>query len=93
MLNDFDGMIIAGVGNGNVSDEAIKLLKQNKKVIIVKSSRTGSGIIISSTEIDDKKHGFITANNLTPQQARILLMVALSKTKNKKNIQDYFNTY
>jgi L-asparaginase len=92
------GIIIAGVGNGNISDTVLKkIIEHNKKakpkVITVKSSRTGRGPVLPAIEFNDSKHGFITANNLSPQQARILLRVALTKTKTTSVIQTYFNTY
>ncbi|MGC6367746.1 MAG: asparaginase [Candidatus Marinamargulisbacteria bacterium] len=95
ILDQSAGVVVAGVGNGNISDKVVSVLSDNKNkaIQVVKSSRTGAGVIIPSTEVNDKKLGFITADNLSPQQARILLMVSLAKTKNKSMIQDYFDTY
>ena len=90
-----DGVVIAGVGNGNISDSAVTVLKKavENEIVVVKSSRTGNGIILANTEVDDKKIGFVTANNLSPQQARILLMVAMLKTKKPGRLQQFFNQY
>ncbi|MBS4407810.1 L-asparaginase, partial [Campylobacter vulpis] len=41
----------------------------------------------------DKKLGFISAEDLNPQKARILLMLALTKTNDPKKIQEYFLKY
>ena len=44
-------------------------------------------------EIDDEKLGTIVSDDLNPQKARILLMLALTKTKDKKQLQDIFFKY
>ncbi len=44
-------------------------------------------------EVDDAKLGFLTADNLNPQKARVLLMLALSKTSDKAKIQRFFATH
>ncbi len=59
-------------------------------VVIVRSSRVGSGEITSG-EIDDKT--FITSDNLNPQKARVLLQLALTKTNDKAKIQEMFEEY
>ena len=95
LTDNVTGLVVAGVGNGNISDSGLTALQKAVKngVSVVKSSRTGNGIIISVTEVDDLKSGFVTANNLTPQQARILLMVGLLKTEKPSRLQQYFNDY
>jgi L-asparaginase len=39
---------------------------------------------------DDRKLGTIAADDLNPQKARILLMLALTVTKDKNKIQELF---
>ncbi len=86
------GVVIAGVGNGNVSAGFLKAMQEASKmgVVIVRSSRVGSGEITSG-EIDDK--AFITSDNLNPQKARVLLQLALTKTNDKTKIQEMFEEY
>ncbi|MDW3559123.1 type II asparaginase [Helicobacter pylori] len=86
------GVVIAGVGNGNVSAGFLKAMQGASQmgVLIVRSSRVGSGEITSG-EIDDK--AFITSDNLNPQKARVLLQLALTKTNNKEKIQEMFEEY
>jgi L-asparaginase len=55
------------------------------------SSRAGSGRVFNSSKIRDA--GFLTADNLTPQKARILLSLALTKTKDPAEIRRIFATY
>lgn len=86
------GVVIAGVGNGNVSTGFLKAMQEASQmgVLIVRSSRVGSGEVTSG-EIDDK--AFITSDNLNPQKARVLLQLALTKTNNKEKIQEMFEEY
>ncbi|WP_267864766.1 type II asparaginase [Helicobacter pylori] len=86
------GIVIAGVGNGNVSSGLLKAMQEASQmgVIVARSSRVGSGEVTSS-EIDDK--AFITSDNLNPQKARVLLQLALTKTNNKEKIQEMFEEY
>ncbi len=86
------GVVIAGVGNGNVSAGFLKAMQEASEmgVVIVRSSRVGSGEITSG-EIDDK--AFITSDNLNPQKARVLLQLALTKTNDKSKIQEMFEEY
>ncbi|MEH7147418.1 type II asparaginase [Priestia megaterium] len=87
------GIVVAGSGNGSMSDTALEGAKDavKKGVVITKSSRVGSGIV--THEASDDKDKFVTSDSLNPQKARILLMLALTKTKNPKKIQDYFDEY
>jgi len=89
------GIVYAGVGNGNpnaeTEQELAKAVKSN--VIVVRSSRVGSGSVTLNAEVDDTKLGFVVADNLNPQKSRILLMLALTKTKDRDAIQKMFFEY
>lgn len=89
------GIVLAGVGNGNMSKELLeKFTELSKKgIIIVRSSRTGSGAVVRNAETDDDALGFVAADNLNPQKARILLMLALTKSNNCKKIQEIFDEF
>ncbi|GAA8301037.1 type II asparaginase [Helicobacter pylori] len=86
------GVVIAGVGNGNVNAGFLKAMQEASQmgVVIVRSSRVGSGEVTSG-EIDDR--AFITSDNLNPQKARVLLQLALTKTNDKEKIQEMFEEY
>ncbi len=86
------GIVIAGVGNGNVNAGFLKAMQEASEmgVVIVRSSRVGSGEVTSG-EIDDR--AFITSDNLNPQKARVLLQLALTKTNDKAKIQEMFEEY
>ena len=55
------------------------------------SSRAGSGRVFDPQK--SREAGFITADNLTPQKARILLSLALTETTDKQEIERMFATY
>jgi L-asparaginase len=89
------GIVLAGVGDGNSTDTAIAALAEaaKKGVVVVRSTRTGSGLIVRNVEVNDDKLGFITAMELNPQKARILLMLGLMKTSDPKKLQELFMKY
>jgi L-asparaginase len=89
------GIILAGVGDGNTTDAALAALKNAAKagVVVVRSSRVGSGIVDRNVEIKDDDMGFITAMELSPQKARILLMLGLTQTKDLPELQKLFTQY
>jgi L-asparaginase len=89
------GIILAGVGDGNCTAPALDALKAAiaKGVIVVRSSRTNGGIIRRNIEIDDDKTGTVASMELNPAKARVLLQLALLKTKDAKAIQGYFDRY
>ncbi|MGE5622141.1 MAG: type II asparaginase [Bacillota bacterium] len=89
------GIIHAGVGDGSLAN-AVKpaLIDARKKgVIIVRSSRVGQGIVARNGEANDDQLDFVVSDTLNPQKARILLMLALTRTSDTKEIQRIFYTY
>jgi L-asparaginase len=64
---------------------------RDRGVFVVHSSRLGSGRVVV-TRIRTQ-HGFIAADNLNPQKARILLMLGLTVTKDIARLQEMFATY
>lgn len=89
------GIVHAGVGNGNIHKNLFpKLIDASRKgIVVVRSSRVPTGPTTPDAEVDDSRYGFVASQELNPQKARILLMLALTKTKDRKTIQHYFDTY
>jgi L-asparaginase len=89
------GIVFAGTGAGGISKfekEAVNvLLAQNPKPVLVRSNRTGNGRVIPRTDYD--KLGWIPGDNLNPQKARILLMLALTRTSDLGEIRRMFREY
>ena len=90
-----DGIVTAGVGNGNFNKAFTEAVKRAVAagIIVCRASRTPSGRVVLHDEINDDELGTIVSDDLTPQKARILLMLGLTKTKDKKQLQDYFFKY
>src|SRR5689334_3524948 len=90
-----DGIVIAGVGNGNFNKAFMDAVKRAVKagVIVCRASRTPSGRVVLHDEINEDELGTIVSDDLTPQKARILLMLGLTKSKDKKALQQLFFTY
>ena len=90
------GLIHAGVGDGSLARPAVEpaLIDARKKgVVIVRASRVGNGIVARNGEAKDDELDFVVSDTLSPQKARILLMLALTKTNDTKQIQRMFYTY
>jgi L-asparaginase len=89
------GIVIAGVGNGNMTATAVKSLSAQAKkgVVCVRASRVTTGQVGRNVEVDDDKNNFVASLAHNPQKARVLLRLALLKTKDPKTIQRYFDEY
>ena len=89
------GIVIAGVGNGNLTDPAVKTLTKVAKngIVCVRSSRVTTGVIGRNVELDDDKLGFVAAMEHNPQKARVLLRLALLKTRSNADLQRLFAEY
>ena len=88
------GIIYAGSGMGSIHQNAEPGLAEAVKagVTVVRSSRCGNGMVVACSE-DYTREGFLDGDTLNPQKARILLQLALTKTKNPKEIQRMFDEY
>jgi len=89
------GIVIAGVGNGNMNkamvDAAAAVVK--KGVVVVRASRVTTGLVGRNVELDDDKLGFIASDELNPQKARILLSLALLKQHSPADLQNLYRAY
>ncbi|WP_373888181.1 type II asparaginase [Massilia sp. Root351] len=89
------GIIHAGTGDGSVAAKVKPGLVAARKsgAIIVRASRVGQGILARNGEANDDELDFVVSDTLSPQKARILLMLALTKTNNTKELQRMFYNY
>ncbi len=88
------GIVHAGTGNGTMSQVMQEALLEAtlREVIVVRSSRTGSGIVTPQLGLDTNDR-FIPADSLNPQKARVLLQLALTQTRSTSRIRGYFERY
>ncbi len=89
------GVVIAGVGNGNMTKAGLDALAaQSKKgVVCVRSTRVATGRVGRNVEVDDDKLGLIASDDLNPQKARVLLRLALLKPRSLADMQRLFIEY
>jgi L-asparaginase len=87
------GIVSAGFPAGFCApgeEDALKDAVANG-IIVVQSTRAGSGRTFKSAKLT--KAGFLIADNLNPQKARILLALALTVTSEPSEIERIFRTY
>ena len=85
-----EGIVVAGVGAGSESLLILPSIKKaiDRGVVVVRSSRTGSGFVPK-----DPAYLGLLGDSLNPQKARILLMLALTVTKDTARIQEMFHQF
>ena len=95
VTNGAKGIVIAGVGDGNMTTPAGEAVKRaiKKGVVVVRSARVNGGIIRRNIEFPDDEVGSVASMELNPAKARVLLQLALLKTSDAKKVQDYFDRY
>lgn len=91
----YQGIVHAGVGNGNIHKNIFPLLieARSQGIQVVRSSRVPTGPTTLDAEVDDKQYQFVASQELNPQKSRVLLMLALTQTNDWSVIQQYFNEY
>jgi L-asparaginase len=95
VANGAKGIVIAGVGNGNMNKAAVDACAKavKKGVVVVRSSRVPTGPVGRNVELNDDELGFIASDELNPQKSRILLSLALLKPRSASELQQMFGTY
>ncbi len=87
------GLVIAGVGAGNMSARAIERLARaaTDGTVVVRSSRVVSAMVLRNAELDDDRLGFVAAGDLNAPKSRVLLALALTRTSDPQRIQSMFD--
>src|ERR1700739_3001135 len=95
VANGAKGIIIAGVGNGNMNKSSLEAAARavKKGTVVVRSSRVVTGTVGRNVEVNDDELGFVASDELNPQKSRILLMLALLKPRSTTDVQQLFQTY
>jgi L-asparaginase len=86
------GVVSAGFAPGLCTAGERAVLAEYPEVVVVQSSRVGSGRVAAMSGLRATP-GAVTADNLTPQKARVLLMLGLTLTTDTRELQRIFNTY
>ena len=87
------GIISAGFAPGFAGPGDFGPLRDavDQGIIVMQCTRAGSGRIFKGTKLHEA--GFLITDNLTPQKARLLLALALTRTDDKAEIERIFMTY
>ena len=95
VANGAKGIVIAGVGNGNMNKATLEAAARavKKGVVVVRSSRVPTGSVGRNVEVNDDEMGFVASDELNPQKSRILLTLALLKPRTTAELQQLFQTY
>lgn len=95
VANGAKGIVIAGVGNGNMNKATLEAAARavKKGAVVVRSSRVPTGSVGRNVEVNDDEMGFVASDELNPQKSRILLMLALLKPRTTAELQQLFQTY
>ena len=88
-----DGLVMATMGGGAMPPamQAAVAEATGRGVAVVLSTRVGNGRVILTP--GKQEAGLVAADNLTPQKARILLMLGLTVTRDQGRLQEMFDTY
>ena len=92
-----EGIVYACTGAGTLSEadkkaiRGINALRADERPVLVRSTRVANGRVIGRKEYDEL--GMVPADNLNPQKARILLMLALTRTRDLAEVRRIFAEY
>jgi L-asparaginase len=91
--NRSSGLVVAGFGGGTFPPEVIAAAARAVEdgIPVVLASRSTAGRVVMTPR--KAEQGFIVSDNLMPPKARVLLMLALSVTRNRDEIQQMFREY
>ncbi len=95
MAASHDGLVVAGAGDGIVSlrwEMRMRALCR-EGFPIVRATRVPDGAVFRGAGMPDDDIGTIAAGTLSPEKARVLLMLALATTKDPRAIQRMFDWY
>lgn len=89
-----EGLVVAGVGLGHVSSGSVAAIREVRArgIPVVTSTRvlTGRVVPLYSNNVELLDAGVVLSDNLSPQKARVLLMLAMTRGTGTEALQSYF---
>ena len=82
---------MTGASRSPARSVSVNAMPAATRPVVVRSSRVGNGRVTPTAEFDAMN--IIPSDTLTPQKARILLMLALTKTSDIKELRRIFAEY
>jgi len=90
-----EGLVVAGLGLGHVSSGSVAAIREVRArgIPVVTSTRvlTGRIVPIYSNNVELLDAGVVLAEDLSPQKARVLLMLGMTRTTETEGLQAYFS--
>jgi L-asparaginase len=90
-----DGLVVEGFGLGHITSGTLDAIKEVRRrgIPVVLSTRvyTGRVVPLYARDVETQQIGCIRADNLSAQKARVLLMLALTRTHDTQELQKYFD--
>ena len=94
------GIVVASIGRGGMTPAQGRAARRatERGVIVVSSSRTGSGRVPAPTperleRVPAGQGAILGAEDLNPQKARVLLMLALTRSADPRNVAESFRKF
>jgi L-asparaginase len=86
-------IVSAALAPGGTTPAEAEALREarGRGVLVVLSSRAGGGRVLLRKSL--REQGFVVADNLAPQKARVLAMLALTRTGEAAAVQRMFDEY
>ncbi len=92
---NLDGLVVEGFGLGHITSGTLDALREVRRrgIPVVLSTRvyTGRVVPLYARDVETQQIGCIRADNLSAQKARVLLMLALTRTRDTQELQKYFD--
>ena len=87
--NNARGIVYAGTGDGTMHKEVEDALRDASEqgVLVIRSSKTGSGEVVHNAAVKDKEAGFVSSGSLGPDKAAILAQLALTQVEGDQGVQ------
>ena len=87
------GLVLASLAPGRLTpgEAAAVAAARRHGVVVVLSSRAGSGRVVPRARLAEQ--GIVAADNLSPQKARVLTMLALTRTDDVEQVGRMFREY
>ena len=92
ITNSYQGLVHAGVGNGNIHKNLFdKLVNASKQgILVVRSSRVPTGPTTLDAEVDDAKYGFVAFTGIESSKSPDALDAGFDKNKRPTSHSELF---
>jgi L-asparaginase len=90
------GLVIAGVGDGNMPKAALDAITKAaaQGIVVVRSTRLPTGAVLRNAEVKDDELGLVASGELNPGKSRVLVQLALTKPNHSAaDVQRMFREY